>query len=260
MYSSLLNAPAHTDLVILEILQPDLAGWLKRLGLFTGSHIVRHDEEIIYHPVRIRLKNGDVIIPAGLGLKIIVHTEDGVRKPLVEMKKKEHGHVETLTCGRGCISALSNLGIKEDTDVTFIRSLPHMDYITIIDKKERTRLSEGEAARIWGNCENEEPTQFYFARQGTKFSVETIIGGKKIQNHLCIHGVTPGSTLMLETVEQTRELHKPGVEPVTITSAGGLRLYLNPKQAENIIVKNVVQGGEGSSAPEQPAIMGSTGS
>jgi len=242
MRSSLIDAPAHTDLIVIAVLTPELAIWLKRLGLFTGSYITRHDEEITYHPVRVRGQKGDVIIPAGLGLKILIHSKGGARKPLVEMNKKEKGHIEALSCGPGCVRALKHLGIQEDTDVTFIRSLPHMDYITIINNKERTRLSEGEAARIWGKCEDGLETQFYFARQGKPFSVETIIGGHKVIKHLETHGVQPGQSLTLEKIEQTQELHKPGTQPVTITSAGGLRLYLKPGQAEQIIVKSVEPG------------------
>lgn len=244
MYSALISAPSHTDLVILSVTSPKLALWLKRLGLFTGSHIIRYDEEINYHPVRVRGKKGDVIIPAGLGIKILIHAENGERKPLVEMGRKEKGHIEAMSCGRGCIDALNHLGIREDMDVTFIRSLPHMDYVTIIDKRDRTRLSEGEAARIWGKCEDGQEIQFYFAPRNKLFSVAEIIGGRKIKDHLKTHGVQPGCSLALEAIEQTQELHKPGVEPVTITSAGGLRLYLNPGQAEKIIVKSVARNSE----------------
>jgi len=127
MYSALIDGPIHTDLTLLEITRPELASWLQRLGLFVGSTIIRHDEEVNYHPVRGRGTKGDVVVPAGLGIKVIVHSETGERKPLVEMKKKERGHIETISCGRGCIQALVHLGIEEDSDVVFIRSLPHMD-------------------------------------------------------------------------------------------------------------------------------------
>lgn len=249
MYSSLIDAPVHADLVIVEVLRPELAQWLNRLGLFTGGHIVLNDEEIAYHPVRVRGDKGDVIIPAGLGLKILVHTENDARIPLVEMQRKEKGHVEALSCGRGCIQALEQLGIRKDTNLTLIRSLPHMDYITIISRKVRTRLSEGEAARIWGRCEGGDETQFYFAPQNKPFDVLSLIGGRKIQNHLATHGIQPGCTLVLERIEQTRELHAPGVKPIAVTSAGGLRLYLSPSQAERIIVKAVArQENSGQSA------------
>ncbi len=251
MYSSLIDAPIHTDLILLEITRPELALWLQRLGLFVGSHLIRHDEEVNFHPVRVRGTKGDVVVPAGLGIKVFVHLVTGERKPLVEMKKMEKGHIETMSCGQGCIQALSHLGIEENTDVTFVRDLPHMDYITVIDRKERTRLSEGEAARLWGKCEGGPETQFYFAEQKKPFSVQKIIGGRKIREHLKTHGVQPGSTLVLESIKQTQELHKPGMEPVTISSPGGLRLYLNRNQAGSIIVKSAVPEDEEHTSGQQ---------
>ncbi len=239
MQSSLLDAPIHADLVILEVRNIDLAIWLERLGLFVGDHIIRHDEEINFHPVRVRGLKGDVIVPAGLGIKILVHIESsGERKPLVEMDRDEHAHIETVACGKGCRKAMKHLGIEENIDVTFIRTLPHMDYITLIEGHKRTRLTEGEAARLWGKCQGEEETQFYFASKGKNFSIQEIIGGRKVTEHLRTHGISAGSVVLLEAIQQAQSLHKPGMEPITITSAGGLRLHLNPVQAGRIIVKS----------------------
>lgn len=239
MYSSLLDAPIHADLEFIEITNPDLAIWLERLGLFIGDHIIRHDEEINYHPVRVRGSKGDVIVPAGLGMKVLVHVEsNGERKPLVEMKRDEDGHIEAVSCGKGCNKAMEHLGIEEGVDVTFIRSLPHMDYITIVEGK-RTRLTEGEAARLWGTSGEGEEMQFYFAPQGKPFSIKEIIGGRKVTEHLRTHGITAGSTVVLESIHQAQSLHKPGVEPITITSTGGLRLHLSPEQASKIIVMSI---------------------
>ncbi|PIE73633.1 MAG: hypothetical protein CSA20_02170 [Deltaproteobacteria bacterium] len=238
MYSSLLDAPVNTELTLLRIDEPRFAEWLKRLGLFPGNSIIRHDSEVQYNPVRVRGTKGDVIIPAGLGIKVFVHVDGSdERKPLVEMQRKERGHVETMSCGMGCVRSLAKMGLSENEKVTFIRSLPHMDYITLISKKEHTRLSEGEAARIWGECQGQGEVQFYFAKQGAPFNVHEIIGGKKAQEHLQTHGVQPGSTIVLEAIEQASELHQPGFDPLIISSPGGLRLYLNPVQAGKIVVK-----------------------
>jgi len=251
MYSALIDAPTHTDLTLLEITSPELSSWLQRFGLFIGSTIIRHDEEVNYYPVRVRGVKGDVVVPAGLGIKVIVHSETGERKPLVEMMKKEKGHIETMSCGRGCIQALAHLGIEEDSDILFIRSLPHMDYVILIDTIVRTRISEGEASRLWGKCEGEEETQFYFATKNRPFLVQEIIGGRLIKEHLKTHAIEPGVSLVLEKIEQTRELHKPGATPVTISSAGGLRLYLNSVQAGQIIVKSVDRENESHSPGQQ---------
>jgi Fe2+ transport system protein FeoA len=240
----LLDAPTHTELILLQVTDPALARWLQRLGLFVGSQLIRHDEEINYHPVRVRGSRGDVVVPAGMAIRVFVHLQTGERKPLVEMARNEVGHIETMSCGAGCVQALARLGIAEDTDITFIRSLPHMDYITVIDRLERTRLTEGEAARIWGKREDNGRSQFYFAERHRPFTVLEIIGGRKIRVHLRNHGVRPGSELILETIEQAKEAHTPGMEPITISSQGGLRLYLNPAQAARILVRDPKEAAE----------------
>ncbi len=237
MYTSLQDAPINEDLTVLDVTDSRLNAWLQRLGIFTGGHLIKHDEEINYHPVRVRTAVGEVVVPAGLAIKVFIHTDDDAKKTLVEMTKGETGHIEAMTCGKGCINALGLLGLKEDEDFTFVRPLPHMDYITIINRRERTRLSEGEAARIWGKIEGLEATQFYFAKRNKPFVVQEIIGGQKIIRHLMTHGILIGSEIMLESITQTQEIHAPDTEHITVSSRGGLRMYLTPFQAARIIVK-----------------------
>ena len=237
MYSSLIDAPVNTDLIMLQVTSPRLEAWLQRIGLFTGSKIIRHDKEFNFSPVRVKAEKGDVIIPAGLAMKIYIHLDSGEKIPLTEMKKKEKGHVEILSSGKHAETILARLGLKENSEVVFLRSLPHMDYITVVNKKERTRLSEGEAARIWGHSGDEAHSQFYFAKQQTPFFVKEIMGGKKSCDHLETHGVTPGSELLLEAIEQAQSLHQPVAEPITISSPNGLRIFFTPQKAGQVIVR-----------------------
>jgi len=238
MYSSLIDAPVNTELILLKISMPGLEKWLKHLGLFIGSKVVRHDEEFNFHPVRVRGGKGDVVIPAGLAMKIYVHLESGSKVPLTEMEKKDKGHVEIHSGGNYVHKSLERLGLTQDSEILFLRSLPHMDYITVIDRMERTRLSEGEAARIWGHYNSGSSTQFYFAKQNHSFTVKDIMGGPKVHEHLKTHGVFPGASLVLETIEQAHDLHKPQSEPITISSPEGLRLYLTPNQAGAVIIRS----------------------
>lgn len=238
MYSSLIDAPVNTDLTLLQVTNRKLETWLKRVGLFTGATLIRHTKEFNFTPVRVKADKGDVIIPAGLAMKIYVHLESGEKIPLTEMKKKDRGHVEILSSGRLVEKFLGRLGLKENSTIVFLRSLPHMDYITVINKKERTRLSEGEAARIWGNSPNEADSQFYFASRGTLFTVKEIMGSRKSCEHLKTHGVSPGAQLMLETIEQAQGLHQPLNEPITISTPKGLRIYFPPEKAAQVIVRS----------------------
>ena len=127
----------------------------------------------------------------------------------------------------------------ENDSIRFIRSLPHMDYVTLINRRERTRLSEGEAARIWGAYPGEETTQFYFARKDLDFTVTELMGGPKALNHLKTHGVEKGVILTIESIEQAKSLqgHGPESAPITISTPEGLRLYLTPDKAGAVIVR-----------------------
>ncbi len=236
----LIDAPINASLKIVEITALDgsiLKEWLAHLGLFAGTVIMRHDDELHYHPLRVRGENGDVVIPAGFGLKTIVHIDNSdIRKPITEMEKGEIGHIESIGGGKGLQKALEKLGLTVDSKVTFLHDLPHMDYVTVIDRNHRTRLSEGEAAKIWGKYQDGREGQFYFSRKGEKFTVTDVLGGPRAKKHLEAHGVKARNTMVMETVEQAQTLHKPDADHVIISSTGGLRLYLTPERAERIIV------------------------
>ncbi len=118
-----------------------------------------------------------------------------------------------------------------------------MDYLTIINRRQRTRITEGEAAHIWGVAEGQAPSQFYFARQGAPFLVEAVLGGRKKVEHLAGHGINAGDTLMLETIEQAKDFHQPGSRAIIFTSPGGLRLYLSRTQALHMIVQDAAKDG-----------------
>ncbi len=240
-YAPLCDAPVGAKLTLLEINSSRLTHFFQHLGMFKGSSLTRHDSEIHYHPMRVRGDNGDVVVPAGFGIKAVVHIDGSKeRKPMTEMEKKESGHVETISGGKGMKKAMAQLGLDVDSAVTFIRDLPHMDYVTLIDRRQRTRISEGEAAKIWGEYigrKDRKEGQFYFSRKGEEFAVTGILGGKRIQHHLSTHGIKVGASLIMEIVEQAQELHKPMHSPVVVSSAGGLRFYLTAEEAEQVVVR-----------------------
>ncbi len=241
IYTPLIDAPVNSKLELIKISGKSLRQWLHHLGLFKGSTILRHGEELQYHPVRVRGISGDVVVPAGFAIKTIVHLDGSDKRcPLTEMPKKSSGHIETISGGPGVRDGLKKLGLMEEQAIYFIRTLPHMDYVTVINSRQRTRLSEGEAAKIWGKYtarEDKSEGQFYFSRKGEEFIVETLLGGQRSKAHLASHGVREGDRLYMETVERTQEVHSPIASPVVISGSGGLRFYLAPEQAAKIMVK-----------------------
>lgn len=130
MLTSLFDAQPQTGLILHAVPDPGLAAWLARLGLHIGSRLLRHTEEAAYHPVRVRGEKGDMVVPAGLGTKIFVHTGTGERKPLVEMERGEKAYIKAMACGSHCEQGLAHFGLEVGKDIECIRLLPHMDYIT----------------------------------------------------------------------------------------------------------------------------------
>nr|WP_319392277.1 FeoA domain-containing protein [uncultured Desulfobacter sp.] len=244
MYSSLLDAPVNTELVLLEVTNPALEKWLQRMGLFTGGRIIRQDEDNNFYSVRVNGENGDVVIPAGMVLKLYIHLASGEKIPLTQMEKGQEGHVEIHSGGRFIEKSLAKLGLPVGGNLRFVRALPHMDYLVLINRRERTRLSEGEAARIWGHCPGTDATQFYFAKKDFDFEVTEVMGGPRGVQHLETHGVTVGEKLTLESIDQAISLedHGPVSTPVAISSPGGLRLFLTPEKASAVIVRTMTSG------------------
>lgn len=239
MYSSLLDAPVNTELVLLQVTNPVLEKWMQRMGLFTGGHIIRHDEDINFDSIRVTGEKGDVVIPPGMVMKLYIRLESGKKIPLNQMKKGQEGHMESHSGGLVIEKTLARIGLPLGGKIRFIRSLPHMDYLILINRRERTRLSEGEAARIWGHYPGTDATQFYFAKKNLDFEVTEVMGGPRGVKHLKTHGVSVGVKLTLESIDQAISLqdHGPVSTPVTISSPGGLRLFLTPEKAGAVIVR-----------------------
>ncbi|MFH1137682.1 MAG: FeoA domain-containing protein [Pseudomonadota bacterium] len=236
MYLPLTKA-AFGDLVVMEkIIDSDLAGRLRQMGLFEGSEIVRLNQEVLVQPVRVRGPGGEVVLGGGMAMKIVVHLDDGRKLPLVEMRSGETGHLEGLTGSPDLSAALETLGLGPNCRLVFIRKLPPMEYVTLVSEGGRVRLTEGMAAKIWGLMQGR-AIQFVSARSGEKFLTRKIIGGPGSRRMLLARGIEPGKTLVLEKVAQAQSVHSNLQNPVVISSREGLRLFLTPEDGKKILVR-----------------------
>ncbi len=223
-------------LVIVEVTDPDLALRLNRMGLFEGSEIARLEQEVLAQPVRVRGPQGDAVLGGGMAMKIVVHLDDGRRLPLSEMRPGQTGHLEGLTGGPSLDKALETLGIKSDDRIEFLRKLPSMEYVAVVENVGRVRLTEGMAAKIWGGM-GEKRLQFASAKVKEKFRVEEILGGTNARRMLAEKNIEPGRTLILEKVAPAQNLHAGVKNPVAISNRDGLRLFLAPDDAKSILVR-----------------------
>ncbi|CAN2049329.1 Ferrous iron transporter FeoA domain-containing protein [Candidatus Magnetomoraceae bacterium gMMP-1] len=236
MFISLLYAPYGKSLILKKIKNQNLASSLYRMGLFEGTELVRLDEEVMLQPIRFKGPEREAILGGKMATRVIVHLYDGRKLPLLEMKPGEIGHIEGLTCATELARTLEILGFKENDEITFIRKLPPMEYVAVLEKSKRVRLTEAMAAKIWGRMK-EKMLQFCSAQRGEKFRVQELLCGKNAREMISSLGIKPGSILVLEGVEQAQSLFMNKHNPIIISGKDGLRLFLQQKQAQKIFVE-----------------------
>lgn len=238
------KAPSNKQLILEEVTDGSLLSKFQHLGLYENDIITRLEEEILIRPVKIKTPSGMVIIGAGMGSKIVAHLDDGRKIPVAELKKGESGHIEGIIGGTGLANTMETLGLKNDDRITFIRSIPPMEYTIMIDSRKRVRIGEGVASKIWGVNEDGKKVQFSSSGKGKKFVVEKILGGKKSSEMVFLHGeIKPGSTLTLEGVKPIDTLEMNSGHrydnPVIITKKDGLRLIIHKIRCSSIIVSPI---------------------
>jgi len=250
MYLPLNKIPPGKPVVLAKVTDPGLAARLRHIGLFENSEIIRLEEEVQFQPVRIRGTHGDAVIGGLMGARIVVHTDDGRKLPLMEMKPGETGHIQGLTVGCELNRTLEVLGFKRNDNIRMIRNLPPMEYITVIEKGGRVRLTEGMAAKIWGCIQGENRNiQFVSSRTGVRFHVEKILGGANAHQMLRTRGVTPSQVLVLEGVSPAQSISMSAHHPLIISSRAGLRLYLRPADGERILVRYISSKARSQATP-----------
>ncbi|MFW5487140.1 MAG: FeoA domain-containing protein [Desulfovibrio sp.] len=228
------EAPYGVHLVLSQMDTPHLADRFARMGLHPGDIIIRLDEEVEPGPVRVRGPLGEVILAAGMASKVIAHHDDDHKTPIMEMHPGEHGHVEGLVCGSGLEKGLAILGLRENDRVEMLRRLPPMQYEALV-KGHTVRLTEGTAAKIWGECGGKR-LQFAMAGTGRPFKVLKLLGGHRAVTLLQGEGINEGDTITLVRVSPARSLGNGGQNHSVIQSSSGLRIYLRPEQTRTIWV------------------------
>ncbi|WP_419781443.1 FeoA domain-containing protein [Maridesulfovibrio sp.] len=231
------KAPVEKPLMLREVGIESLKTRFERMGLHIGSELEIMSEDSVQHPVRIKGPQGEVLLAAGMASKVIVHHDDGHKTPVFEMNPGEKGHIEGLIAGSHLEKSLKILGISEGDNIELIRCLPPMEYKTVVDGK-RTSLTEGMAAKLWGNCDNV-PCQLATCGKRRPFEVESILGGPRAAESISSIGIKPGAKITLETVEPARSIGmNPGARIIIMTKEG-LRLHLRQDQAESMVVSEL---------------------
>lgn len=239
MYKTLAEAPTGKPLILSSINNDFLAAKLRRLGFYEGVAFKRLDKEILLQTVRVKGAAGEFVLGGGISAKVIVHLDDGRKLPIAEMIRGEKGHIEGLTGGNAISKMLALLGFNLDEKIEFVRKIPPMEYITQIQDRERIRLTEGVASKIWGKIQDrsdENWSQFCSAQTQIPFEVHQILGGKTAKKNVDSYGIKAGTILILKSVEQAKTIYTNKSNPIIVSVSTGLRFFLSLEDSHQIIV------------------------
>jgi len=130
---------------------------------------------------------------------------------------------------------MAALGIKDDDPIEFIRMLPPMEFVAVVEGRGRIRLPEGMAAKILGSM-GAMHCQFANAQAGMDFVVERIIGGHRAQRAIASLHIKPGLVMQRESGEKASSYRRESGNRYVISSSEGLRLFLRRDQADLVVV------------------------
>ncbi|MGE4497164.1 MAG: hypothetical protein AB7E48_04730 [Deferribacterales bacterium] len=217
--------------------QGESAQKLASLGLYKGSAVTKLETDDIKYPtVKVDTKNGVRVISGQLAKHITVRAGSGEPKPFYTAPLSST--VITHNLGRCDKNAarLAMLGIKERIKLKIIKYLPPMEYVVMVNHKNRVRISEAVAAMIIGDTENRKNFQFTFSPKGAEFKVKGIAAGKKITAFLCGVDICTGSVISMEGIESGKRVDLDAEQDVVLHTHEGLIITMSAKTASMIEV------------------------
>lgn len=254
MLTDLLSAPAGLSLHVVKIIDEAFAVRLLRMGIGSGTQMMRLDEAVAVCPVKVRVEKkhlaekkergakkiyglkGDAVLSAWLSTRMVMHLNDERRIPLPECPPGSYGHLEGVTGNDIVESSLRELGIEENDSLRVIRKLPPMNYRCTVNGKQEAWMNESLAAHVLGDT-SEGPAQFSSVGVGEEFVVRKILPGEDAKTALTLMNVSPKARLILNSVSVSPNFCFSAQNPVVCVSKDGLRLYFQSEDARGIMVR-----------------------
>ncbi|HDN65110.1 MAG TPA: hypothetical protein ENF23_02250 [Methanosarcinales archaeon] len=233
---SLKDVEPETTVVVKEITGGlDVKEHLEELGVTegTGLEVVATEPMHIHGgPIALGTKDPDeLIIARGWADKIYVEME-GETTPLLKLEEGDKGTVRSIEGGKDFEGFLSEYGIVEGSELTFLRHVPDCT-IVVSSGGAEMRMGEGQASKIFAT-QNGKSIQLNHLKEGESSTVEKIVGGTHVMGKFEQIGLEEGSAITL--------LRKEIVSPVSDkgtyirANVGGQHITIGHGLAEKVLV------------------------
>ncbi|MDI6890290.1 MAG: FeoA family protein [Thermodesulfovibrionales bacterium] len=144
--------------------------------------------------ISIRIEGKEIILGHGMAEKIYLE-KAGSMTTLLELEEGDRGVVKSFGGGRYFSTWFHELGIKEGTEVEFLRHMPVQTLIFNVADKE-IMIGEGIASKVLAEHEGK-AIQINYLKKGEKAKVTRIIGGANVKQRLDEMGFEEGAEITL---------------------------------------------------------------
>ncbi len=232
---SLKDMEPETTVVVKEITGGmDVIEHLEELGITEGTVIeVLATEPAHPHrgPIALTIKDrGELIIARGWADKIYVEME-GELTPLLELEEGDKGNVRSVEGGKDFEGFLSEYGIEEGCELTFLHHVPDCTMVVSSGGAE-IRMGEGQASKIFV-VRDGESIQLNYLQEDESSTVEKIVGGTHVKGKFEQIGPKGSEITLLR-----REIVAPVSDKGTYVRAnvGGQHITIGHGMAEKVLV------------------------
>ncbi|MEA1893808.1 MAG: FeoA family protein [Euryarchaeota archaeon] len=233
---SLKDVEAETTVIVKEITGGlDVKEHLGELGITEGTELeVLATEPMHVHwgPIALGTKDHDeLIIARGWADKIYIEMDEETT-PLLNLEEGDKGTVRSIEGGKDFEGFLSEYGIVEGSELTFLRHVPDCT-IVVLSGGTEMRMGEGQASKIFVTQDGRS-IQINHLKDGESSIVEKIVGGTHVMGKFEQIGLEEGSAITLLRKEIVAPVSDKGT--YVRANVGGQHITIGHGLAEKVLV------------------------
>jgi len=213
----------------------EVARSLEELGIAEGTELtVVATEPVHMHvgPISVKVAGREAVIARGWADKVYVEKE-GKTIPLLRVEAGEKGTVKKIEGGKNFVDWFAELGVKEGSEIEFLRHLPDDTLVFKIDDREIS-MGEGQASKVLVEREGRN-VQINYLGEGEKAKVSKILGGTSLKEKFEQMGVVEGKEITLVRKEVSAPSPKRGA--YVLAKIGEQLVTIGHGLAEKVMVE-----------------------
>jgi Fe2+ transport system protein FeoA len=232
---SLKDVEPETMVVVKEITGGlDVKEHLEELGVKEGVELnVVATEPVHVHwgPISLAVGDQESVIARGWGDKIYVEKGEEML-PLLRLEEGDKGTVISIEGGKDFEGFLSEYGIMQGSELTFLRHIPDRTMVFTVEGAEM-RMGEGQASKVFVTRDGKS-IQINYLEEGEKAAVEKIVGGIHIKEKFEQLGLKEGAEITLLRKETPAPTPKRGT--YILAKVGEQLITIGHGLAEKVLV------------------------